>query len=66
LAIFQIFACALKVAKSRPFVSTLENRIHDLEGERQRSEEAAAKYKDRSEKLKKKKEALEATKNLQH
>jgi len=33
--------------------SALEKRIHDLEAERQRSEEAVAKYKHRSEKLKK-------------
>ena len=57
----------LKIVKSRPSVSTLEKWIHDLEAKRQIPEEAAAKYKCSSEKLKKEKEAFKVErKELEH
>jgi len=57
----------LKVEKLRPPVSTLKKRIHDLESNRQRWEATVAKYKRRSEKLKKQKGALEAERmKLEH
>ena len=75
----QALAQALKVATLRSFVCTLEGgicnlesldallrgQIGDLQPERQRSDEVAAKYKRHLEKLKREKEALEAkTKDL--
>ncbi|KAJ8434783.1 hypothetical protein Cgig2_033733 [Carnegiea gigantea] len=57
VAMAEIFARALKVAKSRPSVSALEKRIYDLEIGGNNGQVQV-----RSEKLKKEKEAVEAEK----